>query len=150
MSRHDQKNDTAKIDIAKELYRKQAESIDSKTLTALRTARRDAVANGGIQRFSLRWLVPTASVCAAILVAVIVMPYVSPPSKLSTQNSMPIVAVVDENDSMNLAPGDEELIESDEAILDNDPDFYRWLAETPVANNTDPFPDSALELENIL
>ena len=116
MNRRDPESKTAPALPARELFEQASRRLDPGTATRLRDARRAALAGPG-RRPAPAWGLPAGAFAAAVLALGLAWWWPGHPAG-------PSAPLAD-------APGPAEL----EALLDEEPEFYAWLADAPVAMN---------------
>jgi hypothetical protein len=143
---------------ARALFNAQVEALDGATATALRARRRDALAAARTPRRSPWWW-PASGVATAALVMALWLPRgdVSDPAAPRTAPSTPAVTSAPAN--AERTPSDERALSdearADEATrfvdgafaeLENDADFYAWLATVPADDTDTPaLPEQGLQ-----
>ena len=98
------------------LYSRLADSLDAGTAGRLRAARRDAVA-GRARSSRQGWALPAGAFAAAVLAAGLAWWQPTPAPAPATDVAMP------------------DATEIDALVIEEDPEFYAWLAEAPVATS---------------
>lgn len=104
---------------ARELFEQASRRLDPATALRLREARRTALAGNGQRRPGLAWGMPAGAFAATVMAVGLAWWWPGNEGTVPTGN---------------IAETPVSQAELD-ALLDEDPDFYAWLAEAPVAMN---------------
>lgn len=130
---------------ARRVFEAEVEAIDGPTATALRARRREALARSEVRR-SPWWWPAGGMVTAALALALWLpradspaLPTEAPPQTTATNAQTPRA-------SANV-PAAEALAQAEASTLelDNDADFYLWLASAPAADLPDAMPANSNE-----
>jgi len=112
------------------LYREQVDALDPATRNELRLRRRAALANSEARSLAPRWWPAGGAVAAAALALMVWLPTSTPPPPrgLDLGNAEGLAVT-----PARLAMGEASLATLE---LDNDSDFYLWLAYAPAETDT--------------
>ena len=119
------------IQRSRALFEAQVDATDAATRTALRARRREALARGtGTPR---RWWWPAGGLVTAALVVALYLPHQSDPPRAPP---MPSVAAGPPPASAQAPAEAAALTEAATLELENDAEFYAWLAQAPLDTDT--------------
>lgn len=122
------------IQRSRALFEAQVDATDAATRTALRSRRREALArSAGTPR---RWWWPAGGMATAALVVALYLPHQPDPPRAPTTPSVTAGPPASPQAPAEAAA----LAETSTLELENDAEFYAWLAQAPVDTDA-PAPD---------
>lgn len=122
------------IQRSRAVFEAQVDATDAATRTALRARRREALTRGtGTPR---RWWWPAGGLVTAALVVALYLPRQPDAPTLPPPAATPLVAAGPPPASAQAPAEAAALTEAATLELENDAEFYAWLAQAPVDTDT--------------
>jgi hypothetical protein len=130
---------------ARRVFEAEVETIDGPTATALRARRREALARTTVRRSPWWW--PAGGMVTAALALALWLPRADSPALPAGKPSQTVAANAQTPQVSAAGPAAEALAQAEASTLelDNDADFYLWIASAPAADLPDAMPANSNE-----